>query len=458
MDSKKTKDTSALREIYYDKRIGLGGFSAIWEAAKERKLGFTQKEVKAFMARQKASQVTKDFKKPKKFTTIRAPKAGTNLQIDLMFFDKPKIKGTAGVLNVIDVHSRYAFSEPIKNKTEKVVLEAFKKVLAQIEKDGKKVRHVNSDKGKEFVSVWRLLEARGIQIHKSREEEFAKNAIVERFNRTLRRLAAEYLAKDFGTRQDMVKDWPMIIGSYNKHKHRTIKAKPANVWSGKSKNRQHYHDIKYDFQEGDKVRVLYKKDLFEKGEYGWAPGLYTITRIERTGDFNWLEQKHFVAPILASGETGEEKSDWYMGYELQKVEGAEKNPNMTEKKARQREAHLEKKIQREKQQRRLAKEGLDDAKTAVRGSRKKKRKVDPNEIVGLRIAVKWYSRGGKDFVLTKGAKDKGSEGTFYKGKLTSFDKKSKRYRIKYQDGVTDTINLTDPKSADYVPSSSWKKA
>ena len=116
MDSKKTKDTSALREIYYDKRIGLGGFSAIWEAAKERKLGFTQKEVKAFMARQKASQVTKDFKKPKKFTTIRAPKAGTNLQIDQMFFDKPKIKGTAGVLNVVDVHSR-AMPSPCPSRT-----------------------------------------------------------------------------------------------------------------------------------------------------------------------------------------------------------------------------------------------------------------------------------------------------------------------------------------------------
>ena len=452
-DLKKTKDTAALRDIYYDKRIGLGGFDRIWEKVKDDKLGFTQKEVKAFIARQKASQVTKDFKKPKKFTTIRAPKAGTNLQIDLMFFDRPKIKGTAGVLNVVDVHSRYAFSVPIKNKGEKVVLEAFKKVLAQIAKDGKKVRHVNSDKGKEFVSVWKLLRDNGIQVHASRKEEFAKNAIVERFNRTLRRLAAEYLARDLGTRQEMVKDWQMLIDSYNAHKHRTIKAKPRDVWSGKSKNRQHYVDIKYDFQEGDKVRVLYKKELFEKGTYGWAPGLYTITRIERTGDFNWLEQKHFVAD-----ESGEEKSDWYMGYELQKVEGVEGNPEVDESKAQRRQAQLEKKKAREKQQRRLAKEGLDDAKAAVRGRRKKKRQVDPNEIVGLRIKVKWYSKGGKNFVLTKEAAARGSEGTFYKGKITSYDKKAKRYKIKYDDGLVGTINLTNPKAKDYVPGTSWKKA
>ena len=108
-----------------------------------------------------------------------------------------------------------------------------------------------------------------------------------------------------------------------------------------------------------------------------------------------------------------------------------------------------------KQKRMLAKEGLDDTAPPVR--RKKKRKVDPNEIVGLKIMVKWYSRGGKDFVLTKSAAAKGSEGTFYKGKLTSYDKKTKRFRIKYDDGLTDAVNLIDPKAKDYVPPTSWKR-
>ena len=148
---KKTKDVERLREIYYTPAYRLGGLTKIWEVAKEEKLGFTQNEIKTFMAKQKGSQVTKEFKKPKKFTTIRAPKAGTNMQMDLMFFDKPKIKGTAGVLNVIDVHSRRAFSERIKNKSADVVLAAFQKIFGQIQKDGKKVRHMNSDEGKELV-------------------------------------------------------------------------------------------------------------------------------------------------------------------------------------------------------------------------------------------------------------------------------------------------------------------
>jgi transposase InsO family protein len=54
---------------------------------------------------------------------------------------------------------------------------------------------MNSDEGVEFVSVWRMLEARGVQIHKSRKEEFAKNAIVERFNRTIRNVMRKYEAE-----------------------------------------------------------------------------------------------------------------------------------------------------------------------------------------------------------------------------------------------------------------------
>ena len=72
--------------------------------------------------------------------------------------------------------------------------------------------------------------------------------------------------------------------------------------------------------------------------------------------------------------------------------------------------------------------------------------------------MKWFSKGGKDQILTASDSAKGSEGSFYKGKLTSYDKKTKRYRIKYADGLTATINLTDPKAKDYVSPTGWKKA
>ena len=120
--------------------------------------------------------------------------------------------------------------------------------------------------------------------------------------------------------------------------------------------------------------MLNKKELFEKGTYGWEPQIYQITRILRTDDYNWLEQKHFVAPISDSDATGQEKADWYMGYELQKVEGAERSRDFDEKKKERSEAAEQKKKGLAQQKRRLAKEGLDNAAPPTRGRRPPRKK------------------------------------------------------------------------------------
>ena len=45
-----------LRELYYDKSAGLASFDKLWRKVKKAGLDFTQKEVKAFLGRQKAAQ------------------------------------------------------------------------------------------------------------------------------------------------------------------------------------------------------------------------------------------------------------------------------------------------------------------------------------------------------------------------------------------------------------------
>ena len=440
-----------LKKLYYSKTSGLTSFDKLWRKVKKEQLGLTQKEVKAWLAKQQSAQVTKEFKKPKQFTTIRAPRAGSNLQMDLMFFSPP-IKGKTGVLQVIDVHSRRAFSELINNKREATVKTAFEKILNEIEKDGKTVNHVNSDDGKEFVSVWRLLQDKGAQTHISRKEEFAKNAIVERFNRTIRNIMRKYEAEY--PRTSLVDDWQDLVKGYNESYHRTIKAEPLDVWNGDAKNKQEYKDIKYDFNVGDQVRTLFKRELFEKGTYGWDKQLYAITRILRDGEFNTLEQKHYVSPVLTSGELGKEKSDWFMGYELQKVTGVERNPNYNADKLKKSAAQVEKQKQQKKQKAMLAKEGLDDAQPILK--KKPKKSVNPQQLVGKRIAIKWASKDGKNFMMTVG---KGGVSEFYSGVVRSFNAGTKRYQVVFDDDKKTkyTVNLTDPTSSDYVPPANWKR-
>ena len=66
-DLKKTKDTTELRELYYNKKAGLASFSKLWRKVKNQGLDFTQQEVKQRLTKQRTTQATKEFRKPRKF-------------------------------------------------------------------------------------------------------------------------------------------------------------------------------------------------------------------------------------------------------------------------------------------------------------------------------------------------------------------------------------------------------
>ena len=105
----KEPDTSVLREIFYDELKGLGKFDKLWREL-QAKFGkksnpFTQKQVKAWLSKQRNVQETTMFKrKSKMFTSVRGKKPGNIFQIDLMFFKRPLGPHKfSGVLNAVDV-------------------------------------------------------------------------------------------------------------------------------------------------------------------------------------------------------------------------------------------------------------------------------------------------------------------------------------------------------------------
>lgn len=103
---------------------------------------------------------------------------------------------------------------------------------------------------KEYVN------SKNIRQHISARDDFSKNPIVERFNRTLREIMEKY-EEDYPGQQ-ILKDWSKIIRGYNRAYHRTIKNKPQIVWEG-GKNKQKYYDVDYMFKKGATVRVVRKK-------------------------------------------------------------------------------------------------------------------------------------------------------------------------------------------------------
>ena len=342
-----------LRKVYYHKSGKYKGIYRLWNRVRGKIEGITKKDVEAFVQKQQGYQLTKQYKPPKEFTTVRAPKPGTNLQIDLMFFNPNENIGNVrynGVMNVVDVHSRRAWSLPFKKKKALVIKKLFKQVIKEIEADKGVgvVKHLNQDDGKEFMGAFKqFVIEKGIKQHISARDDFAKNPIVERFNRTLRETIEKY-EQDYPGRQ-ILKRWQKVISSYNKTYHSTIKNKPMKVWNG-GKNTQKYKDIEYNFEKGDKVRVLRKKDLVEKGKYAWKPGLYTIHKKKKRG-------------YILKDKDGVRQARRYMGYELQRVDKDVQVSKQYTKKKAEKAAKVKKAAKAKKRQkRRLKKEGLDDSK------------------------------------------------------------------------------------------------
>ena len=120
----------------------------------------------------------------------------------------------------------------------------------------------------------------GATAHYSNKYTFMKNPIVERFNRTLRDAMREFKATG-KTQFEAAQALQDILRNYNRDIHSTTKERPVDIWRGKRKNRQKRNNPTFDFQEGDRVRLLETKGLFEKsGAKGWSKKIYDIYDVQ----------------------------------------------------------------------------------------------------------------------------------------------------------------------------------
>jgi len=72
------------------------------------------------------------------------------------------------ILNCIDIFSKYAWSVPVKNKSESSIVDAFQSISAQ----GRSPQKVQSDAGKEFIneSFQKLLKQNNMELFTTNSE------------------------------------------------------------------------------------------------------------------------------------------------------------------------------------------------------------------------------------------------------------------------------------------------
>lgn len=129
------------------------------------------------------------------------------------------------ILCVIDVFSKYAYVRAIKKKDSLTIKQCFTSIFDE----AKTVpRHIQSDKGTEFVSkdVQSYLRNKNINYYTTNNPDI-KASVVERFQRTLKMKMWRYFTHNNTYRYiDILQD---LVSSYNHSVHSSIKMRPCDV-------------------------------------------------------------------------------------------------------------------------------------------------------------------------------------------------------------------------------------
>ena len=222
------------------------------------------------------------------------------------------------LLVVIDVFSRYMWVRPLKTKFAKEVSSAFETIFAE----GRKPNRVRSDLGKEFHNkkVRDTLSQHGVQlIAASNHAVFAERGI-----QTLKSKLFRYLIQRNNLRYiDVLQD---LVKSYNHTIHSSIGRPPATVTKQsesevrleeyrrrrKPKNDSGHPRQEIKFKVGDKVRVSFRKEPFDR-EYSqkWSGEVFTVAGVRRRNTIPVYKLKDWY---------GEPVNGTFYTQELQKVD------------------------------------------------------------------------------------------------------------------------------------------
>ena len=246
--------------------------------------GVKTKTIKKWLESQDTYTLHKPIKR--KFRRRKVITGGLNHQLQADLVDltniKKQNKNTTFLLTCIDVFSKFAHVIPLKDKTGKTIVSAFKQIFGQLEEPPYVVQ---TDSGPEFTNDVFQKYLKGSKVkHFVTWNNDTKSSIVEIFNRTLKRRMFRYFTRHNTKRYiDILSS---LVRSYNSTYHRSIKLAPNQV------NRDNEEEVWQRLYGGSRdkeskplplgcrVRISKVKGLFEKGYLpNWTDELFTISKV-----------------------------------------------------------------------------------------------------------------------------------------------------------------------------------
>ncbi len=272
-----------LKDIYYDPTQGLVGLKSLIEKSKH--LNLSNQEITDWYQKQSIFQLFK----PKKniYRKIICPSFSVGcLQADLIEIGRfsKQNKNFKFILNIIDLHSRFAWSFPLKTKTPNEIAPYFEQVFSEIRKYYPNYKlSLLTDNGNEFKGdVNKVIQKFDVDRYWNNLESTTKNTakgVIERFNQTLWKRIIKYMSViNSLTFIDKLDD---LVYNYNTTKHSTIKQKPFNVFY---KYMPPFYDLPVKINPmnvGDYVRLRENVNTFDKKTITakWTDQIYQIIEI-----------------------------------------------------------------------------------------------------------------------------------------------------------------------------------
>ena len=336
-----------IREYYYDPQYGFAP-SKIYQRIKDDGYDVSRAQITSFLKKQKVNQIMKPVAMPKKYNSVLADYVGQNYQIDIIVYDRYTYHNYKYILCCVDTYSRYALAKPMTNRFKPEI----KRNLEIMFEDMGMPETLNADNEFNCKLLNEYFRNNNIKTFFSQTAEINKQAIVERLNRTIAEMIQRWR---IATKRY---DWYNVLDdtmfNYNNNYHRTIKAKPIDIYKGDDINNQVEIHVPNTYNIGDKVRKLKREPgiIFIKGDdQKYSKTVYTVSR---------FKEKH-PNKIYITNPNGEELEKYFKPYELLKIDKVEDYKEVEiESTVANAEAQQHKKIQKERKFKRdMNKEGIE---------------------------------------------------------------------------------------------------
>ena len=313
INSRQSKIDALLQRLYYDAENSASAFTGkerVYRTAKLELPTITRRDVDNWFARQLTYTLHKparhNFRRNK--TIVLAIDEQWQADLCDMTSRAKDNDGYTFLLTVIDCFSRFAWVEPLPNKSGVEILKAFKRILAL---SHRKPQRLQTDKGSEFLNtqVQQFLRAQNIEFFTTNSE--MKAAQVERFNRTIKtRMFKHFTTTNTSRYVDVLQS---LVDGYNHSYHRSIKMRPVDVRESDSsllrqrlyatpktavaasklkrrRRRQQHETIKrdsktYKYAIGTLVRISKARRVFRKGYLpNWTEETFTVYNRRNIGE------------------------------------------------------------------------------------------------------------------------------------------------------------------------------